>query len=241
MAFVSALRRYLSMHNLTVVERILYNRHRFFTEIRDGAELSEKIQAMLISCFVFLAIYGAVMGASHSLLQILASLLKLPVLFLATLAICTPSLHYFNILFGSKQTMRQSIALILTAISTSSVLMFSLAPVTLFFVLTTRHYPFFKLLNVTFFVISGFLGIVFLIQGIKTVTKLEDAEREGGVRARRVVFFFWAILYSFVGSQMAWTLRPFIGAPGKPFVLFLQLGGNIYADVISTIGEILGY
>jgi hypothetical protein len=48
-------------------------------------------------------------------------------------------------------------------------------------------------------------------------------------------------VYAFVGSQMAWTFRPFIGAPGTPFVLFRQLGGNFYSNVFSSIGEILGF
>ncbi|NLF02563.1 MAG: actin-binding WH2 domain-containing protein, partial [Anaerolineales bacterium] len=45
----------------------------------------------------------------------------------------------------------------------------------------------------------------------------------------------------FVGSQMAWMLRPFIGAPGMEFELFRQMGGNFYANIIASIGEILGF
>jgi hypothetical protein len=48
-------------------------------------------------------------------------------------------------------------------------------------------------------------------------------------------------VYAFVGSQMAWTIRPFIGAPGTPFELFRQLGGNFYTNVLQSIGEILGF
>ena len=40
---------------------------------------------------------------------------------------------------------------------------------------------------------------------------------------------------------MAWTLRPFIGAPGLDFELFRQLGGNFYANVFTSIGEVLGF
>jgi hypothetical protein len=50
------------MRNLAIVETILRNRAAFFNDIRTQVELVHKILTMLISCFVFLAIYGAVMG-----------------------------------------------------------------------------------------------------------------------------------------------------------------------------------
>ena len=46
-------------------------------------------------------------------------------------------------------------------------------------------------------------------------------------------------VYGFVGTQMAWTLRPFFGAPEYPFQIFRQLGGNFYVNVVEAIWEIL--
>jgi hypothetical protein len=225
------------MEHLTIVETILRSRRKFFTEIRQHIDVPQKIRAMLLSCLIFMAIYGLVMGASHSVQQAAASLVKLPVLFLATLAICTPSLHFFNILFGSKQTMLQTIALILTAISTTAVLLFSLAPITFFFLISTTQYEFFKLLNVFFFGLSGILGVVFLRQGMQITTEAED-EREG-LKTRRLIFILWIVLYGFVGSQMAWTLHPFIGEPSSPFRLFDNWGGNFYSDVLRSLDVLL--
>jgi len=225
----------LTTQSLTIVETILRNRQEFFDEIRSGIDLGTKIRAMLVSSFLFLAMYGTVMGLSHSAWQAGSSLVKLPILFLATLIICTPSLHFFNILFGSKQTMPQTLVLILTAITTTSVLLFSFAPVSLFFLLTSSQYQFFKLLNIGFFVISGSMGILFLRQGIRVVT--EDGNPTN-IGTRRLIFLLWAILYAFVGSQMAWTLRPFLGIPGESFVLFAQVGGNFYSDVIQSFNTL---
>jgi hypothetical protein len=224
------------MENLAIVEKILRNRAEFFADIQNSVALRNKIFTMLISCFVFLAIYGAVMGASHSPFQAVSSFIKLPFLFLVTLVICTPSLHFFSILFGSKQTVAQSISLILTAMTTTAVLLVSLAPITLFFLLTSRQYDFFKLLNVIFFGISGSMGVIFLRQGIRVITASDAPE---GAGARRVVFIVWVLLYAFVGSQMAWTLSPFLGEPDKPFILFTQFGGNFYSDVVSSISRLL--
>src|SRR5512134_455459 len=164
------------MHRLSIVEIILRNRSGFFCEIRESLGLEQKIVAMMLSSFVFLAIYGAVMGASHSLPQVISSALKLPALFLVTLIICTPSLYFFNLLFGSKQTILQNIALILTAVTTTGVLLLSFAPITLFFLTTTSGYQFFKLLNVAIFAISGAMGVLFLRQGYRASVDEETPE-----------------------------------------------------------------
>jgi hypothetical protein len=224
------------MSNLAIIEIILRNRQTFFNEIRDGIDIDGKIQAMLVACFAFLAGYGFVMGASHSLLQAVVALIKLPVLFLATLAICASSLHFFNILFGSKQTLLQTVALILTAISTTAVLLFSLAPITLFFLLSSSQYDFFMLLNVVFFAVAGALGVMFLQEGMRIVT---EAEGDTSIQTRRMIFALWVILYGFVGSQMAWTLSPFIGSPEKAFILFNPSDGNFYTYVLESLRELL--
>lgn len=49
------------------------------------------------------------------------------------------------------------------------------------------------------------------------------------------------ILYAFVGSQLAWTIRPFVGAPSIPFEPFRQLGGNFYTNIFASLGEVLGF
>lgn len=178
------------------------------------------------------------MGATHSLAQVGSSAIKLPILFVVTLVICTPSLYFFNLFFGSRQTITQNIALVLTAMTTTAVLLVSFAPVTLFFLLTTSQYDFFKLLNVAVFAISGSLGISFLRQGMRITN---DADNPEGADTRRTVFALWVLLYAFVGSQLAWTLSPFIGEPDYEFILFKQFGGNFYSDVITSLARLFGF
>ena len=231
------------MRDLAIIETILRNRFHFFVEIRDGIDTRPKVRAMLISSVLFLALYGAVLGSTHSLWQALSSATKLPLLFLATLVVCSPTLYFFNVLYGSNQSLTQNFCLILTAITVTSVLLLSFAPIVLFFLLTTSSYQFFKLLNVGIMAVSGAIGVAFLSQGMRVVSAAgrEGEDRDTNVRARRNVMRFWVIVYGFVGSQMAWTLRPFVGAPGLRFELFRQLGGNFYANVFASLGEVLGF
>jgi hypothetical protein len=225
------------VNNLAIIETILRSRRRFFDEIRQGVDLGAKMRAMLISSVVFFALYGAVMGSTHSLWQTLSSAVKLSLLFLSTLVVCSPTLYFFNLIFGSNQSLSQNFCLILTAITVTAVLLLSFAPILLFFLLTTSNYQFFKLLNVAIFAVSGVVGVLFLSQGMRIVS----TAGEEGAGARGMVLRLWILVYAFVGSQMAWTLRPFIGAPSMQFELFRQLGGNFYANIFASIGEILGF
>jgi hypothetical protein len=220
-----------------IIEKILRNRYDFFREIREGIELQSKMKAMLISSISFFALYGAVMGSSHSLWQTMSSAIKLPILFVATLFVCVPSLYFFSLLFGSDQSLSQNLTVILTAITVTAILLLSFAPITLFFLLTAPQYQFFKLLNVAIFAVSGLMGVVFLYQGMKVVS---GSELEG-TSTRKWVLLVWMFVYAFVGSQMAWTIRPFIGAPGIRFEPFRQLGGNFYTNILQSLGEIFGF
>lgn len=224
--------------DFAVVETILRDRQHFFEEIKTGVGLSEKIWAMLVSSSVFLAVYGAVLGSTHSLFQALSSAVKLPLLFFATMLICIPTLYVFSVLFGSNQRVNQSIALVLSALTMMSVLLLSFASITFFFMLTTSGYQFFKLLNVFFFTIAGIIGMSLLSQGMALISTSDQQPRR---RGRSLVLYGWIMLYAFVGSQMAWTLRPFVGYPGAKFEIIRDLGGNFYADVFTSFGELLGF
>ncbi len=224
------------MSSLTIIESILRDRQAFFREIREGQDLKDKIRAMLISSIAFLALYGAVLGSTHSLWQAMSSAFKLPALFLATLIVCAPTLYFFNLIFGSDQSLSQNIALMLTAITVTAVVLLSFAPIVLFFLLTSSNYQFFKLLNVGVFAVAGVIGVLFLVQGMRLVS----ASGTEGANARLMVVRLWILVYAFVGSQVAWTLRPFIGAPSMKFELFRQLGGNFYTNIFASLGEIFG-
>ena len=221
------------MEAFTVIEHILRNRKDFFDEIQASDEIVTKIRDMLISSISFFALYGAVMGSSNSAIQALSSAIKLPILFLITLVICLPTLYFFNLLFGSRLALPQTLALILTAITVTAVLTLSFAPISLFFWLTAPHYQFFKLLNVAILTLTGFFGLTFLVSGMNHV------QQEDRRMARGLILWMWIFVYGFVGTQMAWTLRPFLGAPWAPFQIFRQLESNFYVNVAESIWEIL--
>ncbi|MBW4564068.1 MAG: actin-binding WH2 domain-containing protein [Mojavia pulchra JT2-VF2] len=219
-----------------VLINLLRDRQAFLEEISQGVRLPSKIISLLVCSSIFLAIYGGIIGAYHSWMQALSSAVKLPALYLITLLICLPTLYFSNIIFGSKRSFSQHLVLVLTAVSVTSVLLFSFAPITLFFLITTNNYQFLILLNVVIFSLTGFIGISSLYQATSSVLE-QDNE---GSKTRQRILQFWLFLYAFVGSQLGWTLRPFFGTPNSAFQLFRDREGSFYLSVIQAIGYLLG-
>ena len=280
-----------------IIERILRDREGIWDQIIAERDLPKLILSMLLCSAISLAAYGAVLGASNSWLQALVSTVKLPLLFLATLAICLPTLYLFNLVFGARLSVLQACALIMVAITVTAVLTFAFAPISLFFLITARSYAFFKLLNVAILALTALIGLRFLTSGMRALNKHVAAEsmlsnqvvvpaqlpeRElvsatvGGaadpatqpptngdaptgsrnqIRAAKtmppqtaagerpasmLLLYIWILLFGFVGTQLAWTLRPFFGSPGQPFELFRDIDGTFYSDILQTLGSLLG-
>jgi len=233
----SKLKTQTTMNYLEVISLLLRDRKSFLQEISDGVKLNQKITSLLISSSICFAIYGAIIGSFHSSLQIFSSALKLPSLYLITLLICLPTLYIFNSLFGSRQSLAQHFAYLLTAVTVIAVLLAGFAPVTLFFLITVNDYHFFLLVNVAIFGLTGVLGVSFLYQVMRPIGESDSAE---GVQVRTNILRFWLALYGFVGSQLGWTLRPFFGSPGE-FVLFREREGNFFSGVINALIQLLSY
>ena len=66
--------------------------------------------------------------------------------------------------------------------------------------------------------------------------------RLGGRRAVAFrVLFAWLAGNLFLGSQLSWILRPFIGSPSLPVEFFraAALHGNFYENVFHSLMQIL--
>jgi hypothetical protein len=51
------------------------------------------------------------------------------------------------------------------------------------------------------------------------------------------LLYVWILLFGFVGTQLAWTLRPFFGSPGMKFSLYRDIDGNFYSEIIRTLAH----
>jgi hypothetical protein len=61
---------------------------------------------------------------------------------------------------------------------------------------------------------------------------------DGQRPASMTLLYIWILLFGFVGTQLAWTLRPFFGSPGQPFAFFRSIEGNFYAEIMRSLGDL---
>ena len=225
------------MNHFAILMYFLRDRQKFLEEINKGIRIENKIVSLLISSSVFFALYGAIIGSFSGGLQIVASAIKLPALYLITLVVCLPTLYFFDIISGSRRSFGQYLALLLASMSIIGVMLFSFAPITLFFRLSINDYQFFKLLNVLVFTITGLIGVNVFYQSLIYISD-KDSENPSN---RTAMIRGWLVLYGFVGSQLGWTLRPFFGNPDSPFELFRPLESNFYFHLLKVIADALGF
>ena len=217
------------------------------------------------------AVYGVCMtsftmfqGGDQWWLQMIATALKVPALFLMTLFVTFPSLYVFTALVGCRLSLRTMFRLLLAVLGVTMVVLASLGPIIAFFAVSTQSYSFMLLLNVAVFAVSGLLGLGFLLQ---TLRRLQQApadlaptprERDGPVvleaaqegtpreesrlvEARgAMVFRLWLLVFGLVGVQMGWVLRPFLGHPGMPFEWFRPRESSFFEAVSQCLRQLLG-
>ena len=146
--------------------QILSDRDRFFGEVAEGEGLRNKLAHALWTLLGLSALYGAAAGAYASPAQAVSAALKLPFLFLGTLAICFPGFFVIQVLVGSRLRLSQVLALVLGALSLSAILLAAVVPITAFFLFTGANYYFLTLLHVLIVLGAGLMGMATLHDGL---------------------------------------------------------------------------
>ncbi|MCP4139275.1 MAG: actin-binding WH2 domain-containing protein [Chloroflexi bacterium] len=222
----------------TIIPQFLQNPQEFYESIQRGEKLKQKAISLFLSTLVFLLIYGFATGLSRSWQQAFSTALKMPILFLLTLAFTLPALYFFALaLLNIRFSAMQAGIVILSGVGVTAFLLLGLAPVTLFFSATSSNYPFFQLLAVVFVAISGLVGLFYILRGISSVDKKNELQN-GSIGS--ILLRAWVFLYAFVGAQMTWRLSPFIGNPKDEFEFIRPSRDNFFVDVLNAFQEAFG-
>ena len=172
---------------LQTVDRLLRGEYTRPDRLRAG-ELDLPIKSLVVVCVLLGLFYGVMMGlfallgrgGADGFLQVMASAIKVPLLFLLTLAFTFPSLYVFSALERSRLGVADTLRLLLAGLGVNLAVLASLGPIAAFFTLSTDSYPFMVLLHVVFFGVSGILGVLFVRQGLTAIFQAPaagDAER----------------------------------------------------------------
>jgi MFS family permease len=213
------------------------NKDEYFEKIIQEHKPLRRIISLYLLLIIFSFVYGLVMGSFHSLAQALTAGVKVPVLFSLALLICFPAFFIIQFVLGSKLKLAQMISIILSGFVLTTSIMVSFAPIVIFFLLTGSNYYFLQLLHIAIFILSGIFGMKTVIDALKISCEKKNIYPRTGV----VVFRFWIVILAFVGIQLAWNLRPFLGDEGQPYKLFRKYKGNFYTALIYSFEQLSGH
>lgn len=213
------------------------NRDNYFEKITEDKNLLRRILSQYLLLVVFAGIYGIVMGSFHSFMQAMAAGAKIPVLMTLVIIICFPAFFIIQYVLGSKLRLMQMLSIVLSGFVLAASIMVSFAPIAIFFLLTGGNYYFLQLLHISIFILSCIFGMKSVIDALKISCEKKNIYPRTGV----VVFRFWVVIMAFVGIQLAWNLRPFMGDAGKPFKLFRHYEGNFYTALIYSFEQLAGH
>ena len=193
---------------------------------------------LLAMIALFGILYGAVMGTfggvrGERALQLLYSGVKVPLLLLVTFALSLPSFFVLNTLLGVRNDFAESLSALVATQAVLTIVLASLAPFTAFWYASSGAYRPAILFNAAMFAVASFAAQWILRRRWYAPLIARNPRH-------RVLLRTWLVIYAFVGVQMAWVLRPFVGDPNSPTRFFRQgAWGNAYVEVATMIVEVI--
>ena len=190
----------------------------------------------LLLILIFGSCYGALMGTfggitGERLFQIVYSALKVPLLLLVTFSVALPSFFVLNTLLGVRSDFPMVLNALISTQAGLTIVLLSLAPYTLFWYASSADYNAAILFNALLFGISAFAGQWLLRRRYRRLIAANPRHR--------TLLRTWLVIYAFVGIQMGWVLRPFIGNPGMKVQFFREEAwGNAYVEVARKVHEL---
>ena len=186
-------------------------------------------------------LYGAAMGCWRDPQQALYVAVKFPLILLLTVIGNALLNGMLAPLLGLNIPFRRSFSAILMSFAIASAILGAFSPIMAFWIwnaptMTSASagtvYSFMLLAHVTVIALAGVTGNVRLFQLL---------EKLGGSQATAWrVLLAWLAGNLFLGSQLCWILRPFIGSPNLPVEFLRQTAfqGNFYEAVFHSLTTI---
>jgi hypothetical protein len=180
--------------------------------------------------------YGAIMGSfsgftGEHIWQVIYSGLKVPLLLGVSFIVALPSFFVLNTLLGLRSDFAEVLHGLVHAQAGLAIVLVALSPYTLLWYASSSNYQNAILFNGVMFAAASITAQALLRRSYGPLLKRRPQHR-WLMRA-------WIALYVFVGIQMAWVLRPFVGDPSLPPQFFREESwGNAYVVVARMIWKL---
>ncbi len=212
-----------------------------------GSATGPRLHTLFLLLVLCGGVYGAVMGSYGVVLafdpppggaalaggrgwQVLISASKVPLLLLATFFLALPSFFVLNTLLGVRADFPRVLRALVAAQTGLTVVLVALAPYTALWYFSFADYRPAILFNGIMFGLASFAGQWHLRRAYRPLIARNSRHR--------LLLRGWLVLYIFVGIQMGWVLRPFIGEPTRAPQFFRQEAwGNAYVVVARMLWE----
>ena len=176
--------------------------------------------------------YGAIMGSfgvtPGRVMQPVYSGAKVPLLLIVTFLMSVPSFWVLNALLGVSADFGQSLRALVTTQAALTVVLASLAPFTVFWYASFTDYHNAILFNAVMFGLAS-VAAQWLLRTLYRPLIARNPRH-------RLLLRFWLIIYAFVGIQLGYVLRPFIGDPALSVSFFrADSWGNAYMYVLDLM------
>ena len=219
---------------------LLRDRAAFWSAMREQKLDWKHLLGLILFVVIVCSLYGAILAGWRSPRLSLYVALKLPVLFLSTTALVAIFNWMTATALGSGLSFRDTVFLVFASMTIGCWVLLSLVPISLFFMLSgvsavgthaQLQYAHNSILitHILILALAGIGGNAALLTGLRQIVK-PRCPATG-------LFILWIVAFAFVGCQMSWILRPFVGSPFYP-VAFMRpdcLDRNFYEFIFTEV------
>lgn len=190
-------------------------------------------------------LYGAAMGGWRAPEQAVFVAIKFPLIMLLTAFGNALINGMLAPLLGLNLPFRQSFSAVMMSFAITATILGAFSPLLAFMTWNAPPMspaaitgPAYSVIKLTHVLVIAFAGIVGNARLFQLLVRLGGSK----VIAQRVLFA-WLTVNLFLGSQLCWILRPFIGSPGLPveFLRDTALHGNFYENVFHSLLQVFNH
>jgi hypothetical protein len=196
--------------------------------VGDAAEPRTLVSTIVVAG----SFYGAFMGSyacdsAARLKMVLFAAIKVPMLIVATTGLCLPGFFVFNTVAGLRDAFARAIRAILAGQAGSALALASLAPAVRFVYASGVGHRWALIANTGIFTLATLAGQMVLLRQYRPLIEEQPRHRQ--------MLRLWLCLYAFVGTQLGWMLRPFVGAENLAVTFFRE---GAFSNAYVAVGQL---
>jgi hypothetical protein len=206
--------------NPALLNRILRAPGEVARDCREERDVHAIAANAILAIVVGAVLFGATVGSWHGGAQIAFAGAKVPIVTVGTLVLCAPAFYAISAVFGRPWSVRTVVSLMLVAGARFSLVLLAATPVLWLAINLGAPYDVAKLAAALAYALGGLAALSLLLRGL------------GDGPGKRATLSLFVGIFLLVGAQSAWTLRPYLGTPGRNDVVLFTAereGGLVYA------------